>query len=43
MEKSYVKALEALTLNRTVIDPQKAKAILDDFQSVSKSYWILNR
>ena len=35
MEKNYTKALQALTLNRTVIDPQKAKAILEDFQAVS--------
>ena len=41
MEKNYTKALQALTLNRTVIDPQKAKAILDDFQAVSTDYWIL--
>lgn len=42
MEKSYTKALQALTLNRTVIDPQKAKAILDDFQAVSRKYWSLS-
>ena len=36
IEQDYKKALEALTLNRTVIDPEKAKAILDDFQLVSK-------
>ena len=41
MEKNYTKALQALTLNRTVIDPQKAKAILDDFQAVSADYWTL--
>ena len=41
IEQDYKKALEALTLNRTVIDPEKAKAILDDFQSVSKDYWVL--
>ena len=41
MEKNYTKALQALTLNRTVIDPQKAKAILDDFQAVSTDYWTL--
>ena len=41
MEKNYTKALQALTLNRTVIDPQKAKALLDDFQAVSTDYWTL--
>ena len=41
MEKNYTKALQALTLNRTVINPQKAKAILDDFQAVSADYWTL--
>ena len=41
IEQDYKKALEALTLNRTVIAPEKAKAILDDFQSVSKDYWVL--
>ena len=41
IEQDYKKALEALTLNRTVIDPEKAKAILDDFQLVSKDYWVL--
>ena len=41
IEQDYKRALEALTLNRTVIDPEKAKAILDDFQSVSKDYCVL--
>ena len=41
MEKNYTKALQALTLNRTVIDPQKAKEILDEFQAVSTDYWTL--
>lgn len=41
LEQSYTKALQALTLNRSVINPEKAKAILDDFQSVSKDYWEL--
>lgn len=41
MEQNYTKALQALTLNRTVIDPRKAKAILDDFQQVSRDYWNL--
>lgn len=41
LENSYEKALQALTLNRTVINPEKAKAILDDFQEVSREYWQL--
>lgn len=41
LEGSYTKALQALTLNRTVISPEKAKAILDDFQEVSREYWNL--
>ncbi len=42
LEQSYTKALQALTLNRTVIDPAKAKAVLDDFQAVSGAYWKLS-
>ena len=41
LENNYEKALQALTLNRTVINPEKAKAILDDFQEVSREYWQL--
>ena len=43
MEKSYTKALQALTLNRTVISPVKAKMVLDDLMSVSKDFWILEK
>jgi len=38
-EKSYLKALQALTLNRTIIHAPKAKAILDDLIDVNKDYW----
>lgn len=38
-EKSYQKLLQALTLNRTVISPLKAKAILNDMIEVNQSYW----
>lgn len=41
MEHSYTKALQALTLNRTVIDPAKAKAVLDDLMEANKDYWRL--
>jgi len=41
LEQSYTKALQALTLNRTIINPEKAKAVLDDLMSVSKEYWTL--
>ncbi|MDD6467327.1 MAG: 6-phospho-alpha-glucosidase [Erysipelotrichaceae bacterium] len=41
MEKDYVKALQALTLNRTVIYPEKAKAVLDDLMEANKDYWTL--
>ena len=43
MEQDYTKALQALTLNRTVINPEKAKLILDDFMKVSKEYWTLEK
>lgn len=43
MEKSYTKALQALTLNRTVISPVKAKMVLDDLMSVSKDFWVLEK
>lgn len=42
LEKSYEKALMALTLNRTVVDPQKAKAVLDDLMAANKDYWTLS-
>ena len=38
-EKSYEKALQALTMNRTVVDAGKAKAILDDLLDVNKGKW----
>ena len=41
MEQDYTKALEALILNRTVIEPPKAKAVLDDLMEVNKDYWTL--
>ncbi|SCY77092.1 family 4 glycosyl hydrolase [Alkaliphilus peptidifermentans] len=41
LEENYGKALQALTINRTVVDPNKAKAILDDLMEVNKEYWIL--
>lgn len=42
LEKSYTKALMALTLNRTVVDPSKAKAVLDDLMEANEEYWTLN-
>ena len=41
LEKDYTKALMALTLNRTVVDPSKAKAVLDDLMEANKDYWTL--
>lgn len=41
MEQDYKKALMALTLNRTVVDPSKAKAVLDDLIEANKDYWTL--
>lgn len=41
LEKDYTKALEALTLNRSVIDPQKAKAVLDELMAANIDYWTL--
>ncbi|WP_462335752.1 family 4 glycosyl hydrolase [Fusobacterium varium] len=43
IEKNYTKALQALTLNRTVINPIKAKLVLDDLMSVSKDFWVLEK
>lgn len=40
-EKNYEKALMALTVNRTVVDPGKAKAVLDDLMEVNREYWYL--
>ena len=36
-------ALQALTLNRTVNDFDKAKAVLDDLMEVNKDYWTLEK
>lgn len=41
LEKDYTKALEALTLNRSVVDPQKAKAVLDELMEANREYWYL--
>ncbi|QIK57858.1 6-phospho-alpha-glucosidase [Erysipelothrix sp. HDW6A] len=41
LEESYEKALMALTLNRSIVDPQKAKAVLDDLMEANKDYWVL--
>ncbi|NLZ70759.1 MAG: 6-phospho-alpha-glucosidase [Clostridiaceae bacterium] len=38
-EKSYTKALQALTLNRTVVDAGKARALLNDLWDVNRDYW----
>ncbi|WP_077302552.1 6-phospho-alpha-glucosidase [Virgibacillus pantothenticus] len=38
-ENSYTKALQALTLNRTVVHVPTAKAILDDLIEANKGYW----
>ncbi|NLJ87972.1 MAG: 6-phospho-alpha-glucosidase [Epulopiscium sp.] len=41
LEQNYVKALQALTLNRTVVNPEKAKLVLDDLMEHNKEYWYL--
>ena len=41
LEHDYTKALKALTLNRTVIDPQLASKVLRDLEEVNKDYWTL--
>ena len=33
--------LKALILNRSVIDPSKAGAVLDDLMEANKDYWYL--
>lgn len=38
-ENSYLKALQALTLNRTIIDVSKAKAVLGKLMEANKEYW----
>jgi len=39
MEGSYTKALQALTLNRTVVDAKKARVVLDALIEANKDYW----
>ena len=41
LEQDYTKALKALILNRSVVDPSKAKAVLDDLMEANKDYWTL--
>lgn len=43
LEENYYKALEALTLNRTVINPELAKLVLDDLMEANKDYWTLKK
>ncbi|PYZ98848.1 6-phospho-alpha-glucosidase [Alteribacter lacisalsi] len=38
-EKDYKKLLQALTLNRTVVDAPRARKILDDLIEENKDYW----
>lgn len=38
-EKSYLKALQALTLNRTVVDAKNARILLDQLIEANKDYW----
>lgn len=38
-EGSYLKALQALTLNRTIVDMELAKKILDQLIEANKDYW----
>lgn len=39
VEGSYTKALQALTLNRTVVDAKKARIVLDALIEANKGYW----
>jgi maltose-6'-phosphate glucosidase len=39
VEKSYQRALEALTLNRTVVSAKKAREVLDSLIEANKDYW----
>ncbi|SDI31036.1 6-phospho-alpha-glucosidase [Proteiniclasticum ruminis] len=43
LEKDYTKALQALTLNRSIVDPVKAKLVLDDLMDHSADYWTLEK
>lgn len=38
-EGSYIKALQALVLNRTVVNTDTAKELLDDLIEANKKYW----
>lgn len=38
-EGSYEKALQALTLNRTVVSAKKAREVLDALIEANKDYW----
>ncbi|MFA9378909.1 MAG: hypothetical protein ACERKZ_19500 [Lachnotalea sp.] len=38
-EGSYMKALQALTMNRTIVDAKKARKILDDLIEANKEFW----
>ncbi|WP_256349959.1 6-phospho-alpha-glucosidase [Enterobacter sp. ENT03] len=38
-EGSYTKALQALTLNRTIVDAKKARKVLDALIEANKDYW----
>ncbi|WP_314060842.1 6-phospho-alpha-glucosidase [uncultured Vagococcus sp.] len=38
-EGSYTKALQALTLNRTVVDGKKARKVLDRLIEANQAYW----
>ena len=42
-EKDYTKAVQALSLNRTVNSLDKAVAVLDDLMEVNEEYWTLER
>ncbi|WP_192987876.1 6-phospho-alpha-glucosidase [Carnobacterium mobile] len=39
LEGSYTKALQALTINRTVVDAKKARKVLDALIVANKDYW----
>lgn len=39
IDGSYTKALQALTLNRTVVDAKKARKVLDALIEANKEYW----
>ncbi|KZL90471.1 phospho-alpha-glucosidase PagL [Clostridium magnum DSM 2767] len=39
LEGSYKKALQALVLNRTVVNTDEAKDLLADLMEINKNYW----